>query len=89
MKGKTQSGFNYDVNEKRLEDIRFFELLNDVDENPLKLPKLVEFVLGAEQKESLYEFLTKNDIVSVVDVNNAMVDIFNSVKEISDKAKNS
>lgn len=89
MKGKTQSGFNYTLNEKRMEDIRFFELLNEADANPLALPKLVEYVLGSEQKEKLYQHLEKDGIVAVPDVVAAMTDIFHSIEEKSKKVKNS
>ncbi|MBQ1575191.1 MAG: hypothetical protein IIZ78_29010 [Clostridiales bacterium] len=89
MKGKTQSGFNVTVDEKRMEDIRFFELISEADENPFALPKLVTYVLGAEQKEKLYKHLEKDGVVAVTDVIQEMTSIFHLVEEKSQKAKNS
>ena len=89
VKGKTQSGFNVEINEKRMEDIRFFELLDDMETNPLRLPKLVEYMLGKEQKEKLYAHLEKDGIVNAADVTKEMESIFHLVSEASEKAKNS
>ena len=41
VNGKTQSGFNFKVDEKRMSDMRFLELLSKVDANPLFFPSMV------------------------------------------------
>ena len=56
MKGKTEKGFKFEIEDAVLDDIQFFEALAGADENPLKLPKLLEVMLGEEQKKAMYEF---------------------------------
>lgn len=59
--GTTKSGFKFKIDERRLDDMEFMELLASVDEEPLKLPELIETMLGAEQKKKLYDHLRTKD----------------------------
>lgn len=56
LEGKTSKGFNFAIEEQDLNDMEFLELMAEVDENPLLFPKLIEMMLGKEQKSALYEF---------------------------------
>ena len=89
VNGKTQSGFNFKVDEKRMSDMRFLELLSKVDANPLFFPSMVETLLGAEQKEKLYDHVEKNGLVAAEDISAEIEDIFGVIKEQSKEGKNS
>lgn len=53
--GTTSSGFKFEIDEQDLNDMEFIELMADAEENPLKYPKMVERMLGKEQKKKLYD----------------------------------
>lgn len=62
MKKVTSSGFEFEVDENVLDDMRLVDMLSDLmdDETPefkkvIILPKLLSFILGAEQKAALYK----------------------------------
>lgn len=57
LKGKTKSGFKYEISDESLNDYELVELLSEVDENPLLLPKLIKALLGEEQKHNLIEHI--------------------------------
>ena len=59
--------------------MELIDLLVDVEENPLLISKVASKLLGAEQKQSLYDHLrTKKGNVPIEKVTNAIVEIFNS-----------
>ena len=53
LKGKTQSGFEFEVPDESLNNYDMIEVLADVDANALLLPKLVKMLLGEEQAKRL------------------------------------
>ncbi len=53
--GTTSSGFKFEIDEQDLNDMEFIELMADAEENPLKYPKMLERMLGKEQKKKLYD----------------------------------
>lgn len=60
IKGKTQSGFEFEIDKDRLDNMEFIDLLADLREGDyLKFSKLADFMLGKEQKAKLYEHITK------------------------------
>ena len=65
--GNTSTGFHYSFDEKNLDDMRFVDVLVVVvDENSSLLDKLagtsklLEMLLGKEQKAALYEHIGKD-----------------------------
>ena len=60
IEGKTTKGFQFTIDENDVNDMEFLELMADVDENPLLFPRLIEIMLGKEQKTALYDFY-RND----------------------------
>ena len=89
IEGKTTTGFKFKFNENRLKDMRFIEILSEVDSNPLLLPKMVTFVLGKELKDKLYEHVEKDGIISVEDVSKEMEEIFCIAGKGSEEVKKS
>ena len=55
IKGKTETGFEFKIEDEVLNDYELLELFAEVDENPLLVPKLVKIILGKEQKNKLIE----------------------------------
>lgn len=82
IKGKTKSGFKYEIDEKILNDYRFFELISEIDDKPYKAPKLVETMLGKEQKDKLLAHVEKDGHVDSKDVMKEIEDIFTNTKEL-------
>lgn len=56
IKGKTPSGFTYEIDEHRLDDMELLELVAEADENMTLMPKVLSKLLGKKQKKRLYDF---------------------------------
>ena len=79
LKGKTKAGFEYQVDPDALNDMELMENLAEVDENPLKLPKVIRAVLGDAQKKAFYDhYRTENGKVPVDVVSAAFVEILST-----------
>lgn len=57
IKGKTESGFEYEVNSKIAHNMRFVKACAAARKDPLAFPDLITCLLGEEQEERLYAFL--------------------------------
>lgn len=57
ISGRTKSGFEFEIDPDLLDDMEFIDLLAEANDNGLLLPKVLEFILGKEQKKALYEHL--------------------------------
>lgn len=85
-KGRTASGFEFEVKDEVLDDMRLIRLMNQAMKNPVYFPDLIERLLGQEQAEALYSFLESEDgRVPLKAVSDAVADIFNS---LGDTGKN-
>lgn len=84
-KGTLDNGFEFAIDENRIDDMRFLEDLAAMDENPLLMPKVIERMLGKEQKEALYKHLEKEGRVSIGDFSAAVSEMF---EKASDNLKN-
>ena len=85
LKGKTKSGFEYEVADETLNNFELIEVLAEVDSNPLLVPKLVKMLLGEEQKNKLSNHVrNEKGIVPVDSISNEIMEIFQG-----DKLKNS
>ena len=79
MKGKTSTGFEFDIEDERLDDMELVDIMAEIDENPLLMPKLCKMLLGEEQKKRLYVHLRSEDgRVPIEATTNAIQEIFNS-----------
>ena len=79
MKGKTSTGFEFDIEDERLDDMELVDIMAEIDENPLLMPKLCKMLLGEEQKKRLYDHLrSEDDRVPIEATTNAIQEIFNS-----------
>lgn len=77
IKGKTASGFVYEIDEHRLDDMELLELVAEADENMTLMPKVLSKLLGKKQKKRLYDFCReKNGNVPVEKTVRVMEEIF-------------
>ncbi len=79
LKGKTGSGFEYEVTDAAMNNYELVEVLAEVDTNPLLLPRLVKMLLGDEQNKRLMDHLrTKDGNVPIDAVSAEIMEIFQS-----------
>lgn len=87
MKRVTKSGFEFEIDEAKLDDMRLVDMLADMmDENvseikkALALPRLLNFILGDEQKAALYAKIAEENggNVPIEKTAEAMREILNS-----------
>lgn len=83
MKGKTSSGFEYELNEEALDDYELLEDLCEMDAgNMAKMSSVMNRLIGTEQKERLKEHLRmENGRVPASKMMNEIGEIFGNVKE--------
>lgn len=85
LKGKTKSGFTYEVGDDTINNFELIEVLAEVDTNPLLLPKLVKMLLGEDQKKKLADHLrTESGTVPLDAISAEITEIF-----LGEKLKNS
>lgn len=85
------NGFKASINEEKLHDMEFLEVLVEVDAgNVMSYPKLVAKLLTDKQKQQLYDKIrNKKGIVPVEDVGKAIVEIIKQLGQEEDEGKNS
>lgn len=82
IKGKTKSGFEYEIPKENLNNYELIETISEVEENPLVITKTVNLLLGKEQREKLKDHLrTKSGIVPVDKLSDEIIEIFNNQSE--------
>ena len=83
IKGKTKSGFEYELNEKVLNNYELVENIAEIEENPLAITTIVKQLLGKDGTNRLKEHIRdENGIVTTDKMMKEIVDIFqNSGKE--------
>lgn len=60
LKGKTSTGFQFEIAEGALDNYELVEALADIETDPLSVTKVVTLLLGKEQKEKLKDHV-RND----------------------------
>ena len=77
VEGTTTSGFKFSLDEEKIDDMEFVELLAEVDDDFTKLPKVIDWALGESQKKRLYEHLKeKFGRASMAKTNEELGEIF-------------
>lgn len=86
IKGKTESGFEFEIDASVLDDMEMLDALAEVmNENPLAFPVVCTKLLGKEQKKKLYDHLRKDGRVPVEAISAEIGSIF---KELGETGKN-
>lgn len=82
IKGKTKSGFEYNISEENLDNYELLEALGEMEENPLVISKIVNMLLGKDQTKKLKEHIrSESGIVSAEKMGEEIKNIFESVNE--------
>lgn len=83
LRGKTESGFEYELDDDVLDDYELLELFCQIDEGETSLTvKMVDTLLGEEQKERLKDHVrAKSGRVSAQRLLAEVTEILNSTKE--------
>lgn len=77
IRGKLESGFEYEVAEEVRDNMELLDAIVEADENPLAVSKVVKLLLGEEQRRKLYDHLrTDKGNVPILAVSNAVAEIF-------------
>lgn len=83
--GKIGCGFEYKIDREVLESWEVLEAINEVEDNPVRIVKLVNVLLGEKQKKSLIKYLGGHP--SAKEMSDAITEIFHNAKENAE-AKN-
>ena len=87
IKGKTETGFEYEISKNIINDYELVENLGMLEENPLILGTVVRQILGKEQANKLKDHArNKEGIVGTDSMTKEIVDIF---KNSGEETKNS
>ena len=82
IKGKTKSGFLYELDKERLNNYELLEAIEELEENPLVLSRVVNLLLGKEQNKKLKDHLrTENGIVPTEKMSEEITEIFQNQGE--------
>ena len=86
-KGKTQSGFKYEIDENILDDMELIDAMAAAQgEDPTQISVVVLKVFGPDQRKKLYDHLrTEDGRVPVTDVANTITEI---IESLGDDGKN-
>ena len=87
LKGKTKSGFEFEIDEAVADDLELLEDIAKADKDVTAFPGVLEKILGTEQKKTLYDHLRGvNGRVSI----QSAVDEFTEIMNIAgEETKNS
>ena len=87
IKGKTSTGFEFEISKDIINDYELVENLGELEDNPLILGKIVNQILGKEQTTRLKNHVrNENGIVPTDKMTQEIIEIF---KNGGEKTKNS
>lgn len=72
-RGKTESGFEFEIDERRLNDMRFMVSLRKAQTDALLFVDVLEQMLGEEQMEKLFKHLEDEEGYVPIDVTGSIV----------------
>lgn len=84
IKGKTPSGFKFEISERRLNNYELLELISEVDEgNGQAFPKVLKLLFGEEQAKAFKDQLREEDgIIPNEKIADELKAIFETVQEV-------
>ena len=82
LKGKTNTGFQYEFDEKILKNYELVELLAEVDNDPLVLPKIFKMLLGDRVEELKDHVRDADGVVDIEKMLTEFQDIFSTQAEL-------
>lgn len=82
IKGKTSSGFEFEIDSMVMDDMELVDALADtMNDNPLSFSIVCTKLFGAEQKKRLYNHLRKDGRVPLEAISNEIADVFKAMGE--------
>ena len=82
IKGKTTSGFAFEIEEHVLDNMELLDDIVEADKNFAMIPKIVSMVLSKEDKKRLYAHLrTEKGNVPILAVATEIAEIFSSTQK--------
>ena len=82
IKGKTSSGFEFNISKDVKNDYELIENLGELDDNPIILGKIVKQILGKEQTSKLKNHIrNENGIVPIDEMTQEIIEIFQNAGE--------
>jgi hypothetical protein len=79
IRGTTGSGFKYEIEDSALDDYELLEVLTEIDNGESgNIPRMVELLLGKEQKDSLKKHCKKDGRVSTKQMMQEITEILTS-----------
>jgi len=84
IKGKTPSGFKFEISERRLNNYELLELIGEVDEgNGQAFPKVLKLLFGEEQAKAFKDHLREEDgIIPNKKIADELKAVFETVQEV-------
>lgn len=82
-KGKTNSGFKYEIDENIMDDMELVDALAAAQgDDPMQISVVVSKIFGPEQKKKLYDHVrTEDGRVPIMSVADTIKEIFESMGE--------
>lgn len=80
IQGKTKSGFKFEIDENQLKNYEFVELVAEVDENEMLLPKLLKMLLGDQVEDLKNHIRDESGIVPIEKMVTEIKDIFENAQ---------
>lgn len=82
-KGKTESGFKFEIDEKVLDDMELIDAMAaSQGDDPTQISTVVVKIFGADQRKKLYDHVrTEDGRVPITEVANIITEIINSLGE--------
>lgn len=82
IKGKTSSGFEYEIEKERINNYELLENISELDDNPLALTKVVDLLLGKDQIKKLKDHVrTEKGLVPTDKLSSEITEIFQNQNE--------
>lgn len=82
IKGKTNSGFEFEIDSMVMDDMELVDALADtMNDNPLSFSIVCTKLFGVEQKKRLYNHLRKDGRVPLEAISNEIADVFKAMGE--------
>lgn len=83
LKGKTSTGFQFQIAEGALDNYELVEALADIETDPLSVTKVVTLLLGKEQKEKLKEHVRNEEgVVTTTALMKEIEEIFKTQNKV-------
>lgn len=87
IKGKTKTGFEYEIKKESLNNYELLENIAELEENPLSVTSIVKHLLGKEQAKTLKEHVRNEN--GIVEIDKMTEEITEMLNNGSQETKNS